>query len=311
MESSFDWSPIREAWRTVALTLLTAARFRFDDDLFNERAEALESFLGDHPDVYHRLLQERCLQALYSMDFDTVERLLEAWRVNDVDPMWKVRKAALLSELDLNDTASDLVKESLAAIRSNTDPEGRVTSASREGWVMWSAFTMDKRQEFRKRWDELGALKCDAVLERDLISRRISSTGESREAPAFDLGVRRGERVRFSNAAKRRRDAAFRAILLSEVTGLRPAAFADILKLAASELVSSNPELAVRLVLRACTYENDEAIQRVLTRTRIALLSDDSVRQLATECTNLVKYGLVRGWLKEFESLWKSYPGLY
>ena len=297
-EPTYDWSAIREAWRNVALALLAAARFRFDDDLFEERAETLGPFEGDHPDIDQRLHQERCLRAMYSMDFDTAERLLESWKVDDVDAMWKVRKAALFSELDLNETANDLVKDSLAEIRSIPDVEGRVASASREGWVMWSAFSREKRQEFRKRWDELGALKCDALLERDLIARRISGTGRSREAPTFDLGTRRGERVHFSNEAKRRRDAAFRAILLSEVVGLRPAISAELLKLAAVELSSSSPELSVRLVLRACTYENDGAIQKVLSRTQMALVPDESVRQLAKECTNLIEYGLLHNWIE-------------
>ena len=297
-EPACDWGAVRESWRTVALALLGAARLRFDDDLFEERAEALGPFVDDHPDVAQRLHQERCLRAVYSMDFDALKRLLDAWKVDDVDAMWKVRKAALLSELDLSDSANGLVKDSLAEIRSISDAEGRVAGASREGWAMWSAFSRDKRHEFRKRWDELGAVKCDALLERDLIARRISGTGRSREAPTFDLGTRRGERVHFSNEAKRLQDAAFRAILLSEVVGLPPVISAEMLKLAAVGLSSSAPELSVRLVLRACTYENDTAIQKVLSRTQVALLPDESVRQLAKECTLLIEHGLIYNWVQ-------------
>ncbi len=290
-----DWGTVREAWWTVAHALVTAARFRFDNNLFDKRTEALGPFVSDHPDVFHRLRQEHCLQGVYSMDFETLERLLEDWDVGDCDPIWMIRKAALFWESDRNDQAAELIKQALDAIRSNPDSDGRVTSASREGWAMWSAFTMEKRQEFRKRWDELAALKCDAMLERDLIARQINDSGGSREAPVFDLGVRRGERLRFSNAVQRRRLAAYRAIRLSEVTGLRPAIAASILKLASAEIASTSPELAVRLVLTTCTYENDETIQNVLSRTRIALMSVDLVQQLVTECTNLVEYGVRRG----------------
>ena len=33
-DTSVDWSAIREAWRNVALALVTAARLRFDSDVF-------------------------------------------------------------------------------------------------------------------------------------------------------------------------------------------------------------------------------------------------------------------------------------
>ena len=212
-----DWSAVREAWRHVALSLVTGARFRLDDELFDKRIGALGPFVDDHPDVFHRLHQERSLRAIFSMDFETLERLLEEWIVRDCDPVWMIRKAALLWESDQNDEAAALVKHALDAIRSITDAEGNVAGASRESWALWSAFTMDNRQEFRKRWDELAALKCDAMLERDLIARQINSTRESREAPTFDLGIRRVQVLRFSSF--RPELAAFRAVLLSEIAG--------------------------------------------------------------------------------------------
>ena len=57
-----DWIAVRENWRTVALALVTAARFRFDDELFDKRVELSEPFANDHPDVHHRLRQEHCLR---------------------------------------------------------------------------------------------------------------------------------------------------------------------------------------------------------------------------------------------------------
>ena len=295
-DTKIDWGELREVWRSVALALVTAARFRFDRDLFDQRIESLEPFADDHPDVGHRIQHERCLWAVYSMDFEMLQALLQEWPVEDCDPIWMIRKAAMLWESYRNDEAAELVKKALNTIRSLRDDDRSVASASREGWALWSAFTMDNRRVFNKRWDELAQLKCDATFEKNLIARRLSESGGTKEAPVFDLGARRGTRLSFSGV--RPGLAAYRAVRLSEVAGLPPTVAADILKLAAAELAAASPELAVRLVLRSCNYDKDETLQSVLSRTRMALMPDGSAQQLATACTNLIEYGLPRGWVE-------------
>ena len=301
-EAGIDWSAIREVWRNVALALVTAARFHFDDRLFEKRIKPLEHFVNDHPDVHHRLRQEHCLWAMYSMDYEKLESLLEDWNISDCDPIWKTRKASLLWELDRNHEAAELVREALDEIRAIPDAEGSVASASREGWAMWSAFTRHNRQEFRRRWHELAALKCDAGLEKDLISRRVRGTGEPQEAPHFDLGVRRGESFRFSN--ERHDRAAYRALRLSEVAGLPPitnynepigfTVAADILSSAADVLTSSQPELAIRIVLRVSSSETDNTLERVLSRTRVASLPSSTADIHSNICLNVVNYAFSR-----------------
>ena len=301
-ETGIDWSTVREAWRTVALALVTAVRFRFDSDLFRKRTEALEPFLNDDHDVHQRLCQERCLWAIYSMDFETLEGLLEDWQVSDCDPIWMVRKAALFWESNRNGEAAELVRRALEAIRSSPDADDSVASASREGWALSSAFTVDNRREFRQRWDQLAALKCDAMLETDLIARKVNESEGSQEAPAFDLGVRRGQSVRFSAAMPGL--SARRAIRLSEVAGLPPATkhedsigtavASGMLKSAAEELATVAPELAIRLILRVCGYDRDKALERVLSRTRVALLPADTAKSFAQVCAGVINYALPR-----------------
>ena len=305
-DTKIDWAEVREAWRTVTLALVTTARFRFDRDLFDQRIESLEPFANDHPDVGHRIRHERCLWAVYSMDFEALEVLLRDWSVEDSDPVWMIRKAALLWESYRNNEATDLVKRALNAIRSVRDDARSVASASREGWAMWSALTMDNTRMFNKRWDELARLKCDAMFEKGLIARRLSESSGTQEAPVFDLGVRRGSRHSFSNV--RPGFAAYRAVRLSEVAGLPPvtrdigllnmAVSADILKLAASDLPSASQELAVRLVLRSCNTDTDKTLQSVLSRDRVASMPVEEVRKLAAECTVLLQYGISQGWVE-------------
>ena len=307
VNTEIDWIGVREAWRDVALSLVTAARFRFDRDLFHRRVESLGPFLDDDTNVAHRLQHERCLWGVYSADFESLDGLLSEWRVEDCDLVWKVRKAALLWESHRDDEASELASAALYSIRMFSRGDNDVASASRESWAMWSSFSMDKRRLFDKRWEELARLKCDASFERDLITRRLTESRGTSEAPSFDIGRSRGNRVTFSNS--RPSVAAYRAIRLTEVAGLPPAVRhreffgADVggrmLKQAATNIVGFDQELAARLILRTCTYDKDDVLQSVFSRTSVALLPIESVQELASECTSLIGFGLVKGWVEK------------
>ena len=293
-----EWAAIREAWRTVALALVTIARHSFDHDVFEQRIEALSPFLQDDLDVDYRTRHERCLWAMYSMDFEALDGLLKDWRTENCDPVWMMRKAALLFETGQHDKATELIEHALAIIREMPTGDLSLAGPSREGWALWLVARDDNRQVLMKRWDELTPLKCNAFTEKHHIADAIKGKGETEEAPSFDLGTRWVQGQSFSNADSR--GAAYRAIRLSEVAGLPPSVnnhmqvATDILKLAAEKLSTSDPEMAVRLVLRVSTNDHDKTLMRVLSRTRVAALSADSARALAEICNSVIEYALPR-----------------
>lgn len=296
-DPNIEWATVRETWRNVALALVTAARHRFDRDVFGRRIEALSPFLQDAPEVDHRIRHERCLWAMYEMDFEALDGLLKDWRTENCDPAWVVRKAALLFETGQHNEAAELVKDALAAIRAMPADNSSLVGPSREGWALWLAAQFNNGQALSKRWNALAPQKCNAFMEMQYIADAIKGRGETRDAPAFDLGMRRGTRWTFSNANPQAWP--YRAIRLSEVAGLPPSVdytnvAEGILKLAAERLSTSVPEMAVRLVLRVCTYDQDEALLRILSRTRIAALPADSARALAEICERVIEYALPR-----------------
>ena len=301
--TELNWENVREAWRSVALTLLTSARFQHDGELFDQRIEALKQFIQDSDDVYHRVRHELCLWAVNSLDFHTLESRLAEWSIEDCDPAWMVRKAALLYESVKGEEAYELVKRAMDSIRTSRRSDRDIASASLEGWALCSAVTLESWRMCQKRWDELSQLKCDAWSEKDLIHRRLSSESEKRESPNFDLGRRRQTRLTFTNASPWR--AAYRAIRLSEIAGLphetRSAGIGGVdvarrmLGSAATNISDESPEFAVHLVLRTSSHENDPTLQAVVTRNRLAILSADSAKALAADCINLIEYGLSNG----------------
>ncbi len=301
-----DWAEIREAWTAVALALVTVARLDCDQSLFEQRLEALEPFINDSPDIEHRIQQERCLWAVYSLDFDRLNDLLDRWAVENCDPAWMLRKAALLTEAQRYDESVPLVQGALNLLRQE-HAEGRsIASASREGWALASTLTANNRQSIFREWSKLASLKCDAGAETDHIRRELRRTDEQDEAPSFDVGARQGASVRFTNLSRSRLIAAYRAIRLLEAAGIptvnnpgRNAAIpmsmvSDLLTLAADELVATNPKLSIRLVLRVCRYDRAKTLQRVLSRAHLASLTADTAAELARVCISAIRHALPR-----------------
>ena len=305
VESQNVSSQTREVWREIALTLATDARHQLDEDLFNRRIETAMQFLDDNTDVGHRIHYERCLWSAWSLDFEALNSLLGAWNTENCDPMWMLRKAALLSEVGRDEEAVNLTEQAIVDIRHFSADERSVAGPSREGWALWSTINFENQLEIYKRWNELASRKCDAYGERTHIANSLSTKGASDSPPPFDLGtIRDGWNMRF--ASDNRRPRAFRAIRLSEVAGLpaaTPESFpsratgADLLRSAAETIVKFNPELAIRLVIRSCTGEDDESLKRVLSRNNLAQLSDDTVQRLVKDCKRVMNYSLSRGWV--------------
>ena len=204
------------------------------------------------------------------------------------------------------DVTSSLVESALNSLRQDVS-EGRIiASASREGWALASTLTMNNRQNIFREWSKLASLRCDARAETDHIRQAMKRTDGQDEAPSFDVGVRQGTRVRFSNLSRYRLIAAYRAIRLLEVAGVPPVnnpgrdaalpmtMVSDLLTLAADELVATNPKLSIRLVLRICTYDKDKMLQRVLSRTHLARLPSETVVEIAQLCMGVIRYALPR-----------------
>ena len=286
--------------------MVTDARFDCNLALFEQRLDALKPFVNDKPDIEHRIQQERCLWAVYSLNFDQLNQLLDGWAVENCDPIWMLRKATLLTETRRYDDSVSLVERALNSLRQDTAESKSIASASREGWALASTLTMDNRQSIFREWSKLASLKCDAGAEADHVRRVMRRTDEQDEAPSFDVGVRQGTRVRYSNLSRSRLIAAYRAIRLFEVAGVPPfnnperdtglpmSMMSDLLTLAADELVTTNPKLSIRLLLRICTYDEDKMLQRVLSRTHLARLPGETVAEIAQLCMSVIKYALPR-----------------
>ncbi len=310
-KTGIEWSDVRRDYRNVMLALVTNARLRFDHETFKERLEALEDFQDDAPDVAQRIHHERCLWAIYSLDYKSLSDLLSNWSPEDCDPFWMVRKATLLYEMNRIDDAFELSRKAFSAIREIPDNIRSVVGPSREGWALWQVAVIesaiswmrfgqsdqDKAEfspdRFNKRWRELAPMKCDTSSEIREYGNVLTPENKREVVSVFDLGRRTIPGMQFSNAGQYRQQAAYRVIRLSEVAGLPTFSFGT-LKTAAEELSVSDTEVAVRLILRTLSYDKDDLFERILSRARVTLMPVELARKLTRICNSVIEYALPR-----------------
>ena len=287
-----DWKVIRGAWREVALALMTAARYRLDGAAFNKQLNALEPFLGDDVELAHRVCHERCLWELWTLDHATLGERLDAWRTDQGDPAWAMRKSALLREIGRGEEANRLIERALDEIRAIPEDSRDLAGPSREGWALWSLVeTFVDTPDFQARWDnvqarwdELAAVKCDPSPDVRYLSEEMSVSRRDTRPPAFDLGVRLTEtRVASPSSLSA---AAYRGIRLTEVAGLPPSidvvtSAGGLVKQAADALMLEDATFGIRQMIRVTKSDMDKAFMRVLSRPRVASLTPATANALA------------------------------
>ena len=305
-DQSVDWPDICEAWVAVASAVATAGRFRFDADEFDRRLSALGPFQVDNQEIEHFVRHERCLWAIYSLDYKSLEETLDDWNTGNCDPVWMMRKAALLFEIGEQEQAQELNNAALAAIRKVPSDDRSVATTSREAWAYCcSGATLGFEESWYAsierwhRWDELTPLKCNARLEMRYSAEAIRGEGPLEKGEHFDLGKVWRPGFSYSRGEFLRWAASHRAIRLAEIAGLppyvgsRPVASTN-LELAARQLFPYEPELAARLVLRAAKDEQRGTLNAVLSRARVATLPSEAVNKLSQVCNDAIGFMLTR-----------------
>ena len=295
-----DRTAIRSKWRDVALSMLTAARYRLDADGFEACLERLKDYVDDDPRVAERVHHERCLWSLWELDYESLEERLSEWKVGDMDPMWKVRKSALLRDIGESSEADSLLKEAIAEIGAVPQSDQGIAVASRQGWALRSTISLDnlKNKRIHERWRELAPLKCDARDVWDLRSDLENFDRDGQPAPPFDLGVQQTSH-QLIISANYMRTSAYTSMRLAEVAGLPSTVdLVDVagflLAVSAERLAKDDPRIAVSMVLRISKVENAPALKRVLSRERVAALPKDEARWLCDAAQRLALHAISR-----------------
>lgn len=196
-----DWIYLETAWTAITLALVTDARFESDREMFENRLDALAPFTSEHPNVANRVHQERCLWALHNMEFNVLDGLLDQWEDLDIEPEWKLRKAALLTEVGRTSEAGTLVRNVLDFLNKHPRESYSIASASLESWARASTLSFHNRAAMFRKWELLSQYRSDAWGEIEQITRTIRGDEGRKRAPSFDHVIGQTAPTTFSNAA--------------------------------------------------------------------------------------------------------------
>lgn len=281
------WARVRQAWRTIAMELVTTARYRWDQQDFERRIDSLLEFAREDSDIHHGIIYERCLWALYNSDFQELDQLLSSWQTEDCDPIWMMRKSTLLSEAGHPAEAQALLQRALLAIRAVPVNTRSIGMQSREGWALLCTDRQDAGQDTVNRLNELALLKCDPRQEIRAIEEYLRPNRNKEKPPHFSIGLRQTFEMRWTNYQPQL--VAYRATRFSELAGLAPHLCEDILRSAAEEVAGQDMETAIRLVLRCCRDDEDATLQKVISRTRVATLTQQQADAFASSCVRAIE----------------------
>lgn len=301
-----SWTEIRDAWLYIALQLVTVARQRFDRGSFNNRISELSPFSND-TEVIHYINHERSLWEMFHLNFKTGKEVLDSWSVIDCDPIWMLRKSAILSEIGHYEEANRLITSALMAIRKYPNDDHNFAGPSREACALHLSLTVEdftEDTEVMRRLKKLTLLKCNTfeaknIFCRTLQSRHVSSAKVSSKRHRFDFDGTIRSTISFSNSGYHQWVVGRRAVRFTEITGLPPLnqssdPASEVLKLAAKNLILYESEMSVRLILRAANRYDDECLDSIFSRTRVAALPFELAKSISGNCLEAIDFALPR-----------------
>ena len=286
---------IKEDRTALMLSVLTDSRHDLDQASFDEWAGRLKHIVRPGTSAFHRLQHERCLWKLRVQDFDGLQELLKAWRIDDAPPMWSFRKAALMVESGDVNGGRDLALPNLQRAERAWSRDRRVLTAARLGWALHWRHALNWARWWDELWQGNSSLQPDAELwarlapydghaRSDLNAYVRQMTKEQREDSPWTFDMSRVNRVTLSNPGARSFRSAWRVIRLLELAGL-PSGIpgvriaSDHIERAARLVAPFIPAYTARLLLIGGTG-NKEALDAVVSQVHLARMSDQEVSAL-------------------------------
>jgi hypothetical protein len=194
-------------WCTLAISLLRYYReegLSADWSLFATILKNHEDFLSS--DQRASFSYERCLNCVFEVDLEDLDRELEDWAENTSLPFWEAKRAGLLAERGRMDEAVKLLDRCLADIRAkqNLKPiSSDFTLISQEAYVMvlrqyvGDASDFDRHMhregeklthDYSARWNELKQYLCDPWEELSAFEKKLETEPLSRCRVTMNYG---------------------------------------------------------------------------------------------------------------------------
>ena len=259
----------------------------------------LETHVKHWPESEQELVYHKAIVARDRFDYPLLESLVE--RIRAHDPVWRLRKASLLSELGRFEEGGSLIAEAHRLLLDQyRNDRNSIFVFSRLAWAHWlsravdmwrpgvpfNAFPSVYQESKCNPWDHIEHIK-DQVSK--ALDRQVKQQGVE---PLFEPGRYKdnSRTVSFNNE--------LHPLLLLE--GISCSAGIPLRWDGVSFLVESGGRLAeveeldgvhrFSLAIRAASTETSDVLKRVFSRTNIAKLSQEEINYLRGQCTQAITY---------------------
>lgn len=178
----------------LASILVNTARAEDDDAAFDRCIAFIEKHAGEGSDYRADAAYQRALRSRDRRDLAAVEAILPS--INAPDPVWGLRRAALLSDLGEPAQAEAVVTTALAELRSRQRQDRNdVWVISRRAWAEWFARAIDRSKltGFTRWTEEFRISHSDPWVIRDEIASQLQESLKKRRddenlKPKFEPG---------------------------------------------------------------------------------------------------------------------------
>jgi hypothetical protein len=165
----------------LASVLVNTARAEDDDAAFDRCIAFIEKHAGEGSDYRADAAYQRALRSRDRRDLAAVEAMLPS--INAPDPVWGLRRAALLSDLGEPAQAEAVVTTALAELRRRQRQDRNdVWVISRRAWAEWFARAIDRSKltSFTRWTEEFRISLSDPWVIRDDIASQLQETLKKR-----------------------------------------------------------------------------------------------------------------------------------
>lgn len=299
-----DLSGLSSAHRLhLGLILLRLAREEEKQDEFTRIASALHHLGADDTDAQAAVAYQTCLQLLNQIRYSDIRNYVDA--INGADPVWKMRQAGIRAEVGEIESATALIVDAAAELRSKQQRDRRsIWVLSRRAWADYLERAVEHRVSSRsgeRKWAEwplyYKAAKCDPWDELESSDRGIEEERREDERDAFDVKPHFDAGTFFEAGGRTRMrssSAAYEFIRLAEDAGL-PFVL-DSVQLAAAyarkalPLVFEPTETWYSRLLASVHSHDDELLDRYLNRNAVASLRPEVFDVLLKRVRGAVEY---------------------
>ncbi|ORF36167.1 SIR2 family protein [Snodgrassella alvi] len=287
----------------IALYLLKCTRITKKDSDQQEIIDKTTRILIENSRYWREGLVElyyhQILAARDELNYPLMEELVN--KIQGVDPIWKLRKAFILSEIAYFEESAGLIDEAYAELaRGYRNNRNSIFILSRLAWAHMLRSSTDflqfKYKELKFSGSKYGQQYCNPYDMIDFLRQEISDCIEDQKASIYEESIANSAIIQSSSATKTSLAILFDNIC--NIVGLTvqwsTSIFMKKIVIDIANLIETRFWSKFLLLIKVSDRSNFKQFQKIFNRITIAQLSNDEVVKIVQCCSEAVVYWLNR-----------------